>query len=97
MSKKRDAYTKFGINYVDNKKEIIFNYVAFHDKTKAILVVKENHSWLNQEFPYEITTSTGSCFNIHEDHRFTEITAKEFWTKYEEVATKILLIGIGDD
>lgn len=97
MSKKRDAYTKFGINYVDHKKEVIFDYVAFHADSNAVLVVKENHSWILPDFPYEITTSTAGNFNIHEDQRFTEITAKQFWAKYEEVATKILLIGIGDD
>ena len=97
MAKRRDAYTKFGINYVDHKKQVVFDYVAFHADSNAVIVVKENHSWIRPDFPYEITTSTGANFNIHDDQRFTEITAKEFWSKYEEVATKILLIGIGDD
>jgi hypothetical protein len=102
MSNQRNEYNKFGINYLSSNSTLIYNHVALHEETGNVLEVKEFHdnaaksSWMPNNLPGEISSTCGANFAINVKLH-VEITSEEFWTVYERVATKLLLLAISNE
>lgn len=83
---KTAKYTRFGINYTDDKKAHVYNYVAYDDRNGTVLALSKHLTW-SSDIPYSIGTTCSSNFETGGSHE--TITAEEFWKVYKAVTVAL--------
>lgn len=70
-----NKFSKFGINYLSERKDIVYSYTALDEEKDCVLMIRPRGEF-ELNIPATISATCGKNFSlsVHE-----EITAEQFW------------------